>query len=194
MDAMAFFLTRYEDLHGRSTDDLLAGLGDEQLRRRPHPAVNTIAWLLWHVARIEDVSANRLIAGRPQVLDEEGWLERLGIARRDVGTGMDDAEVDALSRRIDLGAVRGYSAAVGRRTLALARTLRAEDLDGVVTAEAVRRVCLDEGAAGDRAGVLATFWAGKTRGWLLAQTVLVHGFGHIYEGRAVKGLWGIRGL
>src|SRR3989442_10823903 len=32
---------------------LLAGLSEDQVRRRPDPRVNTIAWLLWHAARIE---------------------------------------------------------------------------------------------------------------------------------------------
>ena len=43
MDALAFFMTRYEDSHGRFTDELLADLADDQMRRRPHPSVNTIA-------------------------------------------------------------------------------------------------------------------------------------------------------
>jgi len=42
------------------------------------------------------------LTDRPQVLEE--WFERLAVPRRDVGTGMSDAEVDELSARIDLHA------------------------------------------------------------------------------------------
>src|SRR5262250_2434446 len=101
MDAVEFFLLRYGDLHRPLVDDLLKGLSDSQIRGRPVPGVNTIAWLLWHMARIEDVGINRFFVDEAQVLDG-GWAARLGVGRRDVGTGMSDGEVEALSARIDL--------------------------------------------------------------------------------------------
>ena len=48
-------------------DDLLDALSDEQIRARPH-GLNSIAWLLWHGARVEGVAVNRFVADRPQVL------------------------------------------------------------------------------------------------------------------------------
>src|SRR5712692_6001923 len=69
MDAIDFFLLRYRELHRRLTDDLLAGLSDAQVRGRPHPGVNTVAWLLWHAARVEDVSAEEGV-----VAAEAAWL------------------------------------------------------------------------------------------------------------------------
>ena len=48
-------------------------LTDDQMRLRPQPHMNPIAWLLWHIARCEDLGVNRLIANRPDVLDGEGW-------------------------------------------------------------------------------------------------------------------------
>ena len=191
MDATGFFFARYREIHDRFTDDVLAGSTEREVRRRPHPGVNTIAWLLWHTARIEDVGVNRLLADRPQVLDEEGWLGRMQVARRDVGTGMEAAEVDALSAGIDLDALRGYWAAVTRRTIAVVDTLRGLDLEALVPAERVERVALEEGAVHPSAAWLAEFWAGgRSRAWVLAQTPLLHVYGHYFEARVVKGLWG----
>lgn len=192
MDAIAFFLSRYGDLHTGLVDGLLAKLPEAHLRARPHPGVNTVAWLLWHSARIEDVAVNRFLADRPQALDD-GWLERLRIARRDVGTGMSDAEVDELSARIDLQALRGYWDAVSARTLALVETLRGSDLEATVPGERVRSVVLSEGAVAPGAEWLTEFWAGgRTRAWILAQTALLHPYGHYYEARVAAGLWGAR--
>ena len=192
MDAIDFFLVRYRELHGRLTDDLLAGLSDAQVRGRPHPGVNTVAWLLWHAARVEDVGMNRFVGDRPQVLDE-GWRERLGVSRRDVGTGMSDAEVDDLSARIDLQALRGYWEAVTGRTLAVVTTLRGLDLDSPVPAERVERVAGEEGVVAAEAAWLAEFWgAGRSRAWFLAQLPLLHVYGHYFEARVARGLWGIR--
>ncbi len=192
MDAVDFWLLRYESLHGFLVDDLVAGLPEPQLRGRPVPRVNTIAWLLWHATRVEDVCVNRFVTDRPQVLDA-GWLERLGIARRDVGTGMSDGQVDELSARVDLDQLRGYCRAVTRATLDAVPMLRSLDLAAVVSAERVKHVCTAEGAVDPGASWLTEFWAGgRSRGWLLLQTSLLHPYGHYFEGLAAKGLWGAR--
>lgn len=192
MDAITFFLSRYNDLHGGLVDGLFSKLSEAQLRGRPHPGVNTVAWLLWHSARIEDVALNRFLADSSQALDE-GWLERLGVGRRDVGTGMSDAEVDELSRRIDLAALRGYWDTVTNRTLAVVEALRGTDLEAQVSGERVRSVVLSEDVVAPGAEWLTEFWAGgRTRAWVLAQMGLLHPFGHYYEARVAAGLWGVR--
>jgi len=60
MDAMYFFLPLHELMHGQITDRF-SQLTDAQMRLRPHPNMNSIAWLLWHIARSEDMgqSADR---------------------------------------------------------------------------------------------------------------------------------------
>ena len=191
MDAVDFFLTRYGEVHKGLVDGLFGNLSEAQLRARPHPGVNTVAWLLWHSARIEDVALNRFLADRRQVLEE--WRERLAVSRRDVGTGMSDAEVDELSARIDLQALRGYWDAVTTRTLAVVETLRGTDLEAPVPAERVRSVVLSEGVVASGADWLTEFWAGgRSRAWTLAQTALLHPYGHYFEARVAAGLWGAR--
>jgi hypothetical protein len=142
--------------------------------------------------RVEDVCVNRFLVDRPQVL-EDGWLARMAVARRDVGTGMADAQVDDFSARIDLEGLRGYCRAVTRATLETVPTLRALDLETPVPAERVRHVCTSEGAVDPGASWLTEFWAGgRSRGWVLLQTSLLHVYGHYFEGLTVKGLWGAR--
>jgi len=132
------------------------------------------------------------LADQRQVLDE-GWLERLEVARRDVGTGMSDAEVDELSARIDLQALRGYWDAVSTRTLMLVDSMRGSDFEATVPGERVRSVVLAEDAVAPGAEWLTEFWAGgRTRAWVLAQTALLHPYGHYYEARVAAGLWGAR--
>ena len=191
MDAIDLFLSRYGDLHHGLVEGLLTSLPEAQLRGRPHPGVNTIAWLLWHSARIEDLAVNRFLADSPQVLDE--WRDRLGVARVDVGTGMTDAEVDELSTRIDLTALRGYWDAVTARTLGLTGSLRSSELEAVVPGARVKSVVHAEKAVAPGVEWLTEFWAGgRTRAWMLAQTALLHPYGHYYEARVTAGLWGAR--
>ena len=112
MDALEFFLLRYESLHGRNNEELLGGLTDDQIRRSPLPSVNSIAWLLWHMTRCEDVGISRLVADRPQVLLDGDWPARVNVSLTDIGTGMVDDEVADFGARVDLEGLRAYRAAV----------------------------------------------------------------------------------
>jgi len=101
MDALSFFHLHHGRVHSSKVssvssiaDQVFAGLTDDQMRVRPGPGLNSLVWLVWHMARVEDVGVNLVVAGGRQVLDD-GWASRLGIDRTDVGTGMTEEELDA---------------------------------------------------------------------------------------------------
>ena len=191
MDALDFLRVRYAQFHRPMWDELTSGLSERELRGRPHPRANTIVWLVWHIARVEDLGVNRFVVDGRQVMDRGDWATRMRVTRRDVGTGMTDAEVDALSAAIDLAGLRGYWDAVIDGTLAVVDTLAGEDLDTIVPADRVRRVANDEGGVVKGAEWLTEFWAkGRTRAWVLGQTPFLHAYGRYFEARAVRGMWG----
>ena len=122
MDLMGFFLGLHATTHAHDVsggpagpERWLGGLSDDEFRLRPAAGVNSLVWLLWHMARTEDVAVNLVVAGRAQVFDD-AWARRMRVARRDMGTGMTAAEVAELSERADVAAVRAYRSAVGLRT------------------------------------------------------------------------------
>ena len=193
MDALGLFLQRYHAVHGGFVDDLFAGLTDAQVRARPH-GLNSVAWLVWHATRVEDATVNRFVADRPQVLTDEGWLDRLGVARRDVGSGMASPEVEALSARIDTAALRGYARAVADRTRSVASSLSPAAWDEVVPADRIRGVVADEALLVDTGRWVEEFWArGHARGWYLLQTALLHPYAHWFEAMATRGQLGAPG-
>ena len=69
-------------------DDLTDGLTDEVSFFRPTPTANSIAWLIWHSARVQDVQLCD-IAGVEQVWTRDGWVDRFGLdlPRDDTATG-----------------------------------------------------------------------------------------------------------
>jgi hypothetical protein len=194
VDAIQFFLFRHSRLHGVLTDNLVADLTDEDLRRRPHPSVNTLAWLLWHMARTEDVAVSRFVVRQPQLFAGADWSTRLQVSRRDIGTSMTHEEVDALSAQIDLAALRAYRSAVGQRTRELVQPLRASELDDVNEADYAERVLADEHfLSTEAAWVLGAVFSGTTRGQALATLGLTHSFMHLGEAQVARALLGFPG-
>ena len=68
MDTTQLFLQRYDVLYEFWLGGIWEMVPDDKTRQRPHPQVNSIAWNLWHVIRVEDAGLNRFVADHPQVL------------------------------------------------------------------------------------------------------------------------------
>jgi uncharacterized damage-inducible protein DinB len=58
--------------------DVTKGLTADQLCYRPQPAANSIAWLIWHLTRVQDDHISE-VAGTEQVWAAGGWAERFGL-------------------------------------------------------------------------------------------------------------------
>jgi hypothetical protein len=110
---------------------VVADLGDDDLAWRPDPEANTIAWLVWHLSRIEDDHVAH-VAGTEQVWADEGWFERFGLpfGVRAHGYGMSASDVGKVRASGEL--LAGYYDAVAARTSAYVATLGPDDLDRVV--------------------------------------------------------------
>jgi hypothetical protein len=186
MDAIEFFVLHHERLHMQVERDFLQGLSEAQMRLRPH-GLNSIAWLVWHMARCED-ALNLLLVGRPQVLDAEDWLPRLQLSIRDVGTEMSDDEASDLSARINLTALRDYYTAVGRRTVEVVRSLRPEAFDELPDLDRFRAA----GVFREKALWAIVERAGQTKGWWLGQLGIAHSQSHRGQATVISLLQGIR--
>ena len=120
-------LDRVHDL----VPSILEGLSEYDLARRPDPEANTIAWLVWHLTRIEDDHVCDA-AGVEQTWIADGWATRFGLPfpEGEHGYGQSASEVGQVRVSGDL--LAGYLAAVGERTHAWVATLEPDDLDRVV--------------------------------------------------------------
>jgi len=196
MDARDLFLSQHTFIHSAAVggnkmsaaERTFSGLTDEQMRVRPREDLNSLAWLLWHIARVEDAMVNRVLAGRPQVLDD-AWMKRLAISRRDFGTGMTSAEVTELTRQIDVGALREYRDAVGHRTREIVGAFRPDDWEGTVQAAGLERAAAEQ-AFGARTEGMVTAFSGRPRAMVLSGIALFHPSGHLGEAITVRSAGG----
>jgi hypothetical protein len=192
MDFSNLFLQRYNPLYEFWLEGFWQTIPHDLMRQRPHPRLNSIAWIFWHLTRVEDSGLNRFITGREQVFDSGGWLPRLNIPWRHHGSGMTSAEVDELGERIDLDALRAYSQAVRARTLEIVARLDPDSLETVMDTAHMRRILFDEGLAhpAEAEGLLANY-TGWTKGKVLLNFGLTHPYQHVGEVEVIATLLGV---
>ena len=191
MDIAQLFLQRYDVLYAFWLGDVWTAVPDDLMRQRPHPQVNSIAWNLWHLTRVEDAGLNRFVVDRSQILDEGDWMQRMNAPWRHHGSEMSFAEVDELSQRIDLRALREYSAAVQVRTREIINQIDQVDLDAVLTKERVRMVVIDEGLAHSQAEGFVENYTGWSKGKCLMNLGLTHPYQHVGEIGVIISLLGV---
>ena len=166
---------------------LVCDLDDAQLRARPGPGLNSIAWLIWHMARLEDVAVNALVAGAPQVLEHEAWAAHLGLSQAALGTGMDDAEVEQMSQQVDVAALLAYRMAVGRRTRQVIGGMPEAALDRLVDSARITRL-VAAGSIGPAAAWLAEAWQGQALRFFIAMPATAHSYLHLGEAWCIRTL------
>jgi len=123
------------DAFGRIVEDFEAaveGLTAGQLAARIDAEANSICWLAWHAARVQDDHVADL-AGGSQVWVEDGFEDRfgLGLDTSDIGYGHTSDQVAAV-RVEDPQLLVDYLRAVTARTNAYLAGVDAAELDRVI--------------------------------------------------------------
>jgi uncharacterized damage-inducible protein DinB len=123
------------DAYGRVKEvvhDAVDGLTADELADRLDPEANSVAWLVWHLTRVQDDHVAE-VAGQPQTWTEGGWEKRFGLpfGTADTGYGHTPDEVAAV-RVASADLLTGYYDAVHEQTLRFVRGLADGDLDRIV--------------------------------------------------------------
>ena len=192
MDARDLLLDEHGRMHAASVtgdkgtlaERTFGGLSDEQMRARPREDLNSLAWLMWHIARAEDIFSNIILSGRDQVVDD-GWLARLKISRRDFGIGMTKPEVAELTAQVDVAALRDYRDAVGRRTQEVIRGFGPADWQGELQAATLEKAAA-LGCFGPKGEMVVKAFTGRPRIGILGGLLVTHAAMHMGEAQTVR--------
>jgi uncharacterized damage-inducible protein DinB len=113
---------------GRSVVD---GLTDDQLAERPTPDANSIAWLIWHLTRVQDDHVAE-VAGLEQVWTAQDFVGKFGLpfAAEDTGYAHTSDEVGRVRAPGEL--LAAYLTAVHEQTVGYVAALSEADLDRIV--------------------------------------------------------------
>jgi uncharacterized damage-inducible protein DinB len=106
----------------------IKGLSADELSFRPKPHSNSIAFLLWHLARIEDMWINRILLGEKEMYESEGWYKKFVTPVQDSGFGFDVKKIDAWPVPA-LELLQAYATAVRGKTQVYLNALNEQKLD-----------------------------------------------------------------
>lgn len=115
-----------ESVHGA-----VGGLTAERLAATLDERANSIAWLVWHLTRIQDDHVSD-VSGLEQVWTAGGWADRFDLPFHPSDTGYGHRPDDVASVRVDADALIGYHDAAHEQTVGYVRGLSDADLDRVV--------------------------------------------------------------
>jgi len=172
----------------KTFDDVLwDGLDEETFRTVTNKKKRTIAYGMWHSARIEDITMNILVADTQQVINSDNWMERINSKISDTGNAMTPEEILDFSNDINMKELREYKITVGKRTEEIIKNLNPEDMKRKTSKEGLKRV-LEEGAVLDVEGAnwLLDFWGKKNVAGLILMPGTRHHIVHINESMEAK--------
>ena len=118
IDELAIIKTGYEAVHDRLIPFMFK-MEEDKIRKRIIPLINPVAWMIWHVLRVEDMFLSDVIFRKRQEFHKGKWLKQLKINTPNVGTGMTKEQADQLSLQINLDALKSYNSAIKDQTLNL---------------------------------------------------------------------------
>lgn len=196
-EAIHLFLLQHTLLHTTTTgrldqenlqDSLILNLDESIFRLYPvkNPDTkNSIAWHLWHITRIEDMTMNILVAGGDQVLTKKNWLEQLNIPFEHSGNDMPEKEIAELSMCIDFNALLRYRSEVGRRTQEIISQLEPGQFTVQVEPNRIKQL-FNENAITQQSSWLAEYWSKKTIAGLVLMPATRHIFIHLNKCIRIK--------
>ena len=165
MSTVVFIKSALDFAH-RALADARGGT-DEQLHFVPEHGSHSIAWCLWHTARVEDLIVNTRIRGASPIWNAD-WAERTGLPADGFGTGLSDEEAQQV-RIASMEAFAEYQEAVWAQT--------AEYLDATNDLDLEREVPARQGT--------------ETAGQAISLHMLGHFNGHRGEINTLRGMQGM---
>lgn len=179
------------DLHGKlhtaevsggeigAVDGLTADLTELEYHIMPTSRDETIAWSIWHIARIEDLTMGILAAGGRQVFDDERKT-LMKSPFSDTGNAMSDDEILLFSNTVDIEELLRYRNDVGKRTREIWAQLRPEDMRRRVSDSGLERIFKEGGVtAQENSAWLLDFWGGKDVAGLMLMPATRHQIVHL---------------
>jgi len=105
--------------------------GLDTLTYRPDADANSVAWLVWHLSRVQDDHLSDIL-DEDDVWISRGWYDSFGLPFDPGVTGYGQGSAEVGQVRVGADLLTGYYDAVHARTVGYLATLGDDDLDRIV--------------------------------------------------------------
>lgn len=168
-----------------AVQELCGRLSDEQYSLMPYPNAKgyhckTIAYSIWHMARIEDITAHTLIVNDKQVLFKGSHSEEIGSPIITTGNELVGDEIVTFSKGLNIAGLLRYAGDVRASTDKLLRDLSFDDTKRGFDDEDRRRIIASRCVSEDENAVwLIDYWCGKDVSGIIRMPFTRHLIMHI---------------
>lgn len=192
--AIELFLQQHAEVHSgimssagsvSFEDEVIDDMTTEQIRDIHEGMDHSIAWILWHLARIEDVTMNMLVAAKKQVFEVDKWSDKLSAPLIHTGNALSNSNVTKLSREVNIDELRNYRVTVGRQTEEIVKHLDPADINLKVDLARLELV-MQEGVLVEDAREVFDYWSTRTIAGLLLMPPTRHCLIHLNEAARIK--------
>jgi len=153
---------------------------DDDFCKMPLAGDKTIAYYLYHLTRIEDITSNILIAGKEQLFFDKNFYGSLNSPVITTGNEIARDGLIDFSKKLDINQLRCYAATVLTNTNAIIQNMSFEESKIKVSAERKAEVIKSNAVSTEKdAFWLIDYWCGKTYAGLLLMPFSRHQMLHL---------------
>ncbi|HUO61829.1 MAG TPA: DinB family protein [Candidatus Bathyarchaeia archaeon] len=111
--------------------DVVDSMSEDQLVFRPAKDANSIAWLIWHLTRVQDDHMSEL-AERQQTWTTEGWYDKFNLPFNESATGYGHTSAEVEQVRASAKLLAGYYDAVHKQSVQFLTGLNDADYHKII--------------------------------------------------------------
>lgn len=184
--AKELYLSMHKYLHFSDNDDTLMNqlwknLNTKDFSIMPTAEDVTIAWNIWHITRIEDLTVNILLNNSEQIYNKE-WKRKMNVSVNDTGNAMTDDEIMELSRNMNIEVLKEYRKAVGNQSQNILSKLVFEDMKRKVESKNIEKILKEGGVTEHPDSIwLLDFWGRKNVAGIILMPGTRHQIGHLND-------------
>jgi hypothetical protein len=180
-EAKQMFLDFHSSLN-LEADKLLNKLTPQEWTIMPTAKDETIAWAIWHITRIEDLTVGILIGGDEQIFDRR-QKEKLNVNIVDTGNALSDDEIMNLSVSINIHSLLDYRATVIKRTQTIVNGLSTDDMRRKISPGGIEKIRSEGGvtAQEEESSWLLDYWGKKDVAGILLMPPTRHTLLHLND-------------
>ena len=159
-------------------DEIIADVNKENFNICPTVKNMTVAWDLWHITRIEDLTTSILLCRNKQVFDD--FRDDLKTTFIDTGNNMNDEEIFTLGEELSLENLLLYRRSVGIKTKEFIESLTLEELSRKFPKSDVIRIKTEKGVIPSTEWLM-DYWGKKNVSGIITMPMTKHQIMHLND-------------